>query len=247
MEETEFSIIIPAYNEEKRILKTLDSYIRHLSGSDGRHEILVVTNGCTDRTVSVVQELAGTTPGLRLYDFEDSLGKGGAIREGLARARGRILGFLDADEAVSMEQALLLMDVLRKDPSIDCVIGSKWKGQEFRQVSEPFLRKALSRGWNLLVRGLLGLDFRDTQAGAKFMRRETYDRMNPGFLCSGFEFDVELLVKLKRQGARIVESYIETEHVIGSTFKYRHMIRMLLGLASIWWHYRRPVGKGSMA
>jgi glycosyltransferase involved in cell wall biosynthesis len=247
MDEIEFSIIIPAYNEEKRILKTLDSYIRHLSGSEERHEIIVVTNGCKDRTVSVVQELANTTKGLRLYDFEASLGKGGAIREGLARAQGRILGFLDADEAVSMEEALLLMDLLRRDPSVDCIIGSKWKDQGFRQVSEPFLRKVLSRGWNLLVRGLLGLDFRDTQAGAKFMRRETYRRMNQTFLCSGFEFDVELLVKLKRQGARIVESYIQTEHVIGSTFKYRHMMRMLLGLASIWWHYRGVPGKGSMA
>ncbi|PIN72597.1 hypothetical protein COV22_02810, partial [Candidatus Woesearchaeota archaeon CG10_big_fil_rev_8_21_14_0_10_47_5] len=128
------SIVIPAYNEEKRILKVLSSIARAFSDSD--HEVVVVSNGSRDKTVSILREFSGHNKNVRYMDFRRPLGKGGAILRGLEEAKGDILGFVDADDAFDITEIKGMIGLLNAGYS--CVIASKWKGKGFFAVDEPF-------------------------------------------------------------------------------------------------------------
>lgn len=222
------SIIIPAYNEGKRIEKTINSI--HDAFRDGI-EVIVVSNGSTDNTVEVLKLLKAKYPELRIVVFKRKLGKGGAIIEGLKRATKQTVGFLDADDAFDLNEVKTMLNDIGE---YDCVIASKWKGKSFFHVSEPFLRKFFSRGWNLLARALLGLNFDDTQAGAKFVKKEAYDKISAKeFTTTGFEFDVEFLSRLKRNNFKVKESFISSRFIEGSRFSFKYMCPMFRNLVRI--------------
>src|SRR3990167_7082102 len=156
-----FSLVIPAYNEEQRIGKTLQNYMYHLQKHlPKKFEIIVVLNGCRDRSAEIVKSFARKHREIRYVDIKEPLGKGGAVLHGFQVARGEIIGFLDADDAFDLTAVQIMIDELLKG-KVDCLIASKWKGIRFSAVTEPFLRKVLGRGWNLLVRILLGIKVKD--------------------------------------------------------------------------------------
>lgn len=225
---TKVSIIIPAYNEEKRIEKTLKNIALIFKNET---EIIVVSNGSTDKTIEILKSWKSKNIDFRYLDFTQKMGKGGAIIEGLKIAKGEIIGFIDADDAFDLEYIKQKLEELNK---VDCIIASKWKNQNFFQVDEPFLRKLLSRGWNLLVRVLLNLQYKDTQAGAKFFRKEVKDRIGANFISKGFAFDVDLLKGIKDNNFKIKEIYIPSKYVEGSTFRLRHCKTMFKDLIKIW-------------
>ncbi len=230
------SLIIPARNEEERIGKTLENYFYHL----GRHmrkqfEIIVVLNACTDNSVPIVQSYAKRFKELRYVDIPEAIGKGGAVLEGFHMARGTVIGFLDADNAFDMTSVQYMIDNLLRG-QVDCFIASKWKGVSFFKVDEPFFRKLLSRGWNLLVKILLQIPVEDTQAGAKFLRRDVYATIGHNFTCRGFDFDIELLYRIKRRGFTIKEQFVPNRHIPGSTFNLKYIPLMFKDLIKLWWH-----------
>ncbi|MDO8740180.1 MAG: glycosyltransferase [Candidatus Woesearchaeota archaeon] len=222
------SIIIPAYNEEKRIEKTINSVYGAFRDD---LELIVVSNGSTDKTVYVLKGLKRKYKSLKILVFKKKLGKGGAIIEGLKIAKKDIMGFLDADDAFDLKEIKKAMAYFK---GYDCIIASKWKGQSFFNVDEPFLRKLFSRGWNLLVRLLLGLDFYDTQAGAKFLKKRAYEKISKkGFITKGFEFDVELLYRLKQNNFKVKEIFIPSRFIAGSRFSLKYMPPMFKNLIKI--------------
>lgn len=222
------SIIIPAYNEGKRIEKTINSVYGAFRDD---LELIVVSNGSTDNTVYVLRRLKRKYKSLKILVFKKKLGKGGAIIEGLKVAKKNILGFLDADDAFDLKEIKKAMAYFK---DYDCVIASKWKSQSFFNVNEPFLRKLFSRGWNLLVRLLLGLDFHDTQAGAKFVKKRAYGEISKnGFIARGFEFDVEMLCRLKQNNFKIKETFIPSRFIAGSRFSLKYMFPMFKNLIKI--------------
>ena len=225
---TNLSIIIPAYNEEKRIESTLNNLLKVF----GDAEIIVVSNGSKDGTVEILKKWKDKNPNLDYKDFSEKLGKGGAIVEGLKEAKGDWVGFIDADDAFDLEY---IKQVLMTFSTFDCVIASKWKGKNTFQVDEPFLRKLMSRGWNLLVRVFLNLKYRDTQAGAKFFKKKVRENIGCDFISRGFAFDVELLNKIKKGGFRVKEVYIPSRFVEGSTFSLKYCGNMFRDLLKIWW------------
>ena len=164
-------------------------------------------------------------------DFSEKLGKGGAILEGMKIADGDWIGFIDADDAFDLKY--LKTQLLSLD-NYDCIIASKWKGRNIFQVNEPIIRKILSRGWNILVRVLLNLNYYDTQAGAKFFKKEVKDNIGDDFISKGFAFDVELLNKIKKNNFSIKEIYVPSKFIPGSTFKLRHCKQMFKDLLKIW-------------
>ncbi|WP_321506395.1 dolichyl-phosphate beta-glucosyltransferase [uncultured Methanoregula sp.] len=223
--EEHYSLIIPAYNEEKRITQLFDA----ISGFDG--ELIVVCDG-TDRTADVVGTITARRSDLniRCLRFQERLGKGGGVLAGLAASRAPRVGYFDADGSTSVGEMLRLFAML---DSSDAAIGSRWVPGSNLVVRQGFLRRIESRVFNLLIRLLFGLSFHDTQCGAKVFRRQAIETLLPRMVSRGFEFDVELLWRIRKAGCTITEVPIEWQNKGDSRVQKRDMIRMLLGLFAI--------------
>ena len=198
------SIIIPAFNAAHCIASTLQR-TRRVFGEE--IEIIIVVNESAHKTLKAIEDIVSKDNQMRVLHFDRRLGKGRAILEGFKIAQGRIWGFLDSDGPFNLsaiKENLNLID----SGMCDCIICSKWFGRSFRQVDQRFFRKILSRLFNFIVRNWLNLNFIDTQAGAKFLRKEVFTKVGYNFICSGFDFDVELLKRLLLKGARIEEVYV---------------------------------------
>jgi glycosyltransferase involved in cell wall biosynthesis len=223
-----YSIIIPAYNEADRIKSVLMSYAAELSGQ----EIIVVFDG-QDNTPDIVEEVAKGCPDIRLLTFRRRLGKGGAIIEGFKADREDWIGFIDADEAVSTKDLKGMFETLRE---VDVVIASRRLAESKIIIKQPFKRRLASRGFNMLVRTLFGLPFKDTQCGAKVFTRSAICDIIDELETRGFEIDVEILWRLKNKGHRIVEYPITWSHSEGSKFKLSNSCNMFSSLIKIRFH-----------
>jgi len=228
------SIIIPAYNEEKRIGKTISSYVSRFDPKFGNmYEIIVVCDGCTDKTAEIVKNFPRKRGSILCIEKKNKLGKGGGVLKGFEVASGDIVGFVDADDAFDIDGVEKLVDLV--DSGYDCAIASKWKGRTFLQVTEPFFRKIASRGWNLILKILFGIKVHDAQAGAKFLKRNVLKSLPP-IRCTGFEFDGELLWRISQKGFSIEEIYIPTTHMEYSKFHMRQSLNMLISILKLRLH-----------
>ena len=227
MRMTDYSIVIPAYNEEDRIEKTLDLYVGYFEMQYPRYEIIVVCDGCSDKTVEIVARYAEKNPKVKKIEYSDRMGKGSAIRTGLKQANGEIIGFVDADDAFEITHLKNVFNAIENE-GYDCVTASKWKNFSFWEVTEPFFRKILSRIWNLLMRYWMGLNFHDTQAGLKFFTKNAWEGIQDECNCRGFEFDVELLWRLQRKNYKIIELSIPSKFQEGTSFRIKYCIEMLV-------------------
>ena len=218
------SIIVPAHNEEKSIKK----FLLKLSDNFKNSEIIVVCNGCTDRTPEIVKSIKRKN--IKSVILPEK-GKGRAILAGLSLAKGDYLGFVDADGSFSPEDIKKILNELKNSK---CVIASKWKGKKFSEVDWPLGRKLAGRIWNFLANFLLSLNVKDTQAGLKFFTREVWEKLDKDFICKGFEFDVELLKKIKDKGFEIKEVYVPVKKTNKTTFSFRSTPKMFFNLIRIW-------------
>ncbi|MBI2172880.1 MAG: glycosyltransferase [Candidatus Aenigmarchaeota archaeon] len=225
-----YSIVIPAYNEEKRIGGTLESYFRHFKKSGMKFEIIVVCDG-SDTTASIVKNFMKLRKGVRLIEFGRRLGKGRAVMEGLKHAAGDVVGFTDADGSVGPDNFLSMMEICRK--SVDCiVIGSRNMEKSFVTKKQPAYRQLLSNVFSHYVNMLFGLGITDTQCGAKVMTRKMLSCLD-GMKSAGFEFDAEMLWRIKKIGGKIIEFPVKWSHNEFSTFRVKTGPRMALKLMSI--------------
>ncbi|VVB63577.1 Glycosyltransferase AglD [uncultured archaeon] len=220
-----YSIIIPAYNESDRIKSVLVSYAAEFSGQ----EIIVVFDG-QDTTPDIVEDVADVYPDIRLLTFHKRLGKGGAIIEGFRAARGDKIGFVDADESVSPKDLKSMFETLGE---VDGVIASRKLATSKIIVNQSLRRRLASKGFNMLVRTVFGLPFKDTQCGAKVFIRKAICDIIGELETSGFEIDVEILWRLKNKGYRVVESPITWSHSEGSKFKLCHSFAMFSSLIKL--------------
>jgi glycosyltransferase involved in cell wall biosynthesis len=192
-----YTIVIPAYNEEKRIGKVL----AELAADGGQY--IFVCDG-TDATEQMVREFSRSRPGLDLtcLSYGRRLGKGGAVIEGFSHASTPVVGFLDADGSTSLAQVFRLMRAL---DGADAVIGSRWLPGSVIPEPQGLYRRIESRIFNLVIRLLFGLRFTDTQCGAKVFKKSAVDAVLNEMTSTGFEFDVELLWRLSKKGYAVLE------------------------------------------
>jgi glycosyltransferase involved in cell wall biosynthesis len=225
------SIVIPAYNEEQRIRATISSYNSHLRKELGKgYEIVVVCDG-TDKTASIVKGMAAKEKKIRLMSFGQKLGKGGAIMKGFEAAKGSSIGFTDADEAVSPEDFLGMAKKLKE---WDCVIASRRAKGAKILAKQPLQRRVLSKIFNILLNLLFGFGISDTQCGAKVMERKAYESVKGKLVSMGFEFDAELLWRIKSAGFSIKEYPIAWRHTKYSKFQtFKKGPGMLFSLISL--------------
>jgi len=223
--EIPYSLVIPAYNEESRITPLLEGIGRF----DG--ELIVVCDG-TDRTAEVVESIAARRPDLiiRCLRFDHRLGKGGGVIAGLRAARAPLVGYFDADGSTGIGEMLRLFSAVS---SADGAIGSRWVPGSTLTIRQGWMRRMESRMFNLIMKILYGLPYHDTQCGAKVFRKTAVDAVMPGMVSRGFEFDVELLWRLRSAGFTVTEVPIEWQNKGDSRVKKRDMIGMLSGLVSI--------------
>jgi glycosyltransferase involved in cell wall biosynthesis len=205
------SVIIPAYNEENRIVQRLASITDCFSKVyGGDYEIVVIADG-NDHTHDIALDHARKTNNLYAFSYPDRLGKGGAIVEGLDRASGAILLISDADDSVSPEDLLKLVEEAK---TCDLAIGSRYGRDSQLIVPEPFLRYLLGRGFNVCAKlifwKLKGLS--DTQCGAKAVRADAVARVRNDLFITGFAFDVNLILSLIGTGFKIAEVGVGWSH-----------------------------------
>ena len=206
----ELSVVIPAYNEERRIRPTLEEYAAVLRASrTPNFELLVVLNGCRDNTRAVVEDVATDAPEVRIVEFAEPLGKGGAIHRGLDQAAGELLAYVDADNMVRAGETVRLIDAL-SDHSI--AIADRFRGTQ-TNGGQPLVRRVVSRSSRLWVRRYLGLPYSDTQCGAKAFRAEAWRAIAPSIREHGWAFDLEVLAHARRLGLSVAEIPVDWQHV----------------------------------
>lgn len=224
-----YSIILPAHNEEDGIKGTLEGLINEFQVDNNDYEIIVVCNNCSDQTCEIAE---GFSEQIKIINFPQKIGKGGAILEGIRIARGDIVGFTDADGAYDPKTIKKMIEELESN-DCDCVIACRWKDSDFHSVPGSIFRRIGSRVWNALTIVLFNLSFSDTQAGLKFFRKPVLNSINQDFICKDFSFDVELLWKLKKKGFRIREMAVRSIDAGKSTVSIQYMLMMLLSLIKL--------------
>ena len=197
-------LLIPAYNEEERIGPVLRRYCEYFRGHySGRFELVVVLNGCRDNTLGVVDAAAADFPEIRALEYVNPIGKGGALIEGLKLAgTADLIGYVDADGATAPEAFL---DLVRQCKDVDCAIGSRWLPGAVIQQTQSLKRRIFSRCFHILVEVLFHMGIKDTQCGAKVMRRRAVEAVHSALRIADVAFDINLLYSLKRNGFTIRE------------------------------------------
>jgi glycosyltransferase involved in cell wall biosynthesis len=226
-------LLIPAYNEEHRIEPVLRDYASFFREHfQGKFQIGVVLNGCRDNTLGVVKRVAADFPSVSWIEFKDPIGKGGALIEGLKLAQvADFIGYVDADGATPPHA---FYDLVKRMDQADCVIASRWLPGAVLHQQQSHKRQFASRVFHLIVQILFGMNIRDTQCGAKVMRREAVEKVHSSLLIADMAFDINLLYSLKHAGYRIVEVPTEWTDKIGSKVALgRTSLTMLLSVVRI--------------
>ena len=235
MSDPSLLILIPAYNEERRIEPVLRDYAAFFQKNySGKFQIVVVLNGCTDNTLGVVQKVAAEFPMVRADEFKQPIGKGGALIEGLKLAsQGDLVGYVDADGATPPRAFL---ELARHMENADCVVGSRWLPDSMIHQAQTGNRQFASRVFHFIVQVLFWLNIHDTQCGAKLMRREVVEKVHPFLRIADMAFDINLLVAIKRAGFRIREVPTEWTDKAGSKVTsslFRSSFTMFLSVVRI--------------
>jgi len=229
------SVVVPAYNEEKRIGDTLATILTHLQAQAFTYEIIIVDDGSNDGTARVVESRIRGLDNARLIAYQPNRGKGYAVRQGMLASEGDLALFTDADLSTPVTEIEVALGHLQN--GFDVVIGSRaLAGSEISRY-QPLYRRVGARVFNVLRDGIAGVDisrFKDTQCGFKAFRGPVARKLF-GLLCiDGFMFDVEMLSVATRLGYRIYEMPVHWRDMPGSKLRLvRDTARMFRDLAMI--------------
>ncbi len=230
-----YSIIIPAYNEGARLGSTLDRVLSYLGVQGWDAEVVVVNDGSRDQTADLVRRYAKSHPALRLLENPGNRGKGYSVRNGMLNANGEVLLFTDADLSSPIEEATKLFAAIQA--GADIAIGSRWLQPELQAQRQSLLRQFYGRIFNLALRILLGLSFKDTQCGFKAFTRRAAQTIFPLQKIERWGFDPELLYLARRSGLRVREIAVAWSHTEGTRINpLRDGIRMFMEVLQIRWN-----------
>lgn len=248
------SIVIPAYNEEKRLPKTLESIDEYLVKQEYDYEILVVSDGSTDKTAQITENLKLKIKNLKLIDNKKNNGKGYVVKQGMLSAKGEYRLFTDADNSTSIDQIekawLEFAETsshLTPHPAsqgsalekrADVVIGSRDIKGAILDPPQPWLRQViLGEGFKLFRKLVIGLwKVEDTQCGFKCFTNKAAEDIFPRCKIDRFAFDAEILVIAKKLGYKIKEIPVHWKNDLESKVKFKSILKMALDLFKIRWY-----------
>jgi len=230
-----YSIVIPAYNESARIRGTIEKILVNIQRQGWDAEVLVVNDGSTDDTARLVQSYAAENPALRLLHNPGNRGKGYSVRHGMLHANGEVILFSDADLSSPIEEADKLFAAVNS--GADVAMGSRWLRAELQTQRQPLYRQLFGRIFNLALRILLGLQYRDTQCGFKAFTRRAAQTIFPLQHIERWGFDPEILYLARKFGLKIQELPVQWAHRDGTRINpLRDGIRMFVEILKIRWY-----------
>jgi dolichyl-phosphate beta-glucosyltransferase len=235
LEPTTYSIVIPAYNESSRISASLQRVLAYSRQCGWNAEVIVVNDGSRDTTAEIVRGLAATHPELRLLENPGNRGKGFSVRNGMLHAQGDVLLFSDADFSSPVEEAGKLFAAIADGAEI--AIGSRWLQTKLQIRKQPLHRQLFGRMFNLALRLVLGLRFKDTQCGFKAFSRRAAQTIFPLQNIERWGFDPELLYLAQKFDFEVVEVPVAWAHRDGTRISpLRDGLHMVAEMFKIRWN-----------
>lgn len=226
------SVVIPAYNEEKRLPRTIEQIERHLESKPGSYELILVDDGSTDGTRHVMESAAERNSKVRVEALPGNRGKGRALAAGVAIARGDEVLVTDADLSTPIEELEKLEAALESGAGV--AIASRAVKGSLIEVPQPVYRVAMGKVFNLIVQIVLLPGIWDTQCGFKLFRADVAQPAFAALTTDGFGYDPEVLYLAKRRGVRIVEVPVVWRNsaptkvmaIRSSLDMFRHVVRV---------------------
>jgi dolichyl-phosphate beta-glucosyltransferase len=232
------SIVVPAYDEEQRLAASLGKIASYVDASRLDAEIIVVDDGSKDGTAELAEKALSGRRG-RVVRNGENRGKGYSVRRGVLEAKGRFVLLTDADLSTPIEEHGKLAAVIR-DRDLDVVIGSRALPGSDIQVRQSRIRQSMGRSFNVVIRALTGLPFRDTQCGFKLMDRERVAPLFEKMVVDRFAFDVELLFLCERFGLSVADVPIIWRNATGSKVSLLgDPLNMIVDVLRVRWRFRR--------
>lgn len=233
MNKTDVSIIIPAYNEEKRITKCLERTLEYCLSQNWDFEIIVAEDGSKDNTVKIVLDVAQRDKRIKLLSAKNRLGKGGAIRNAILKAEKKFIGFMDADLSADPSEFQRLLSCIN---DYDVVIGSRMMRGSLPPIKRPMYRSLFSHLYSKFFRTLFRIPIYDPQCGFKLFKKEIVQKLFNEIKTTGFAFDSEVVVKAFSLGLKVKEIPIIWSHDAASKINVTHQIQAMgQDLLSIWY------------
>lgn len=227
------SLVVPAYNEEKRIGNFLESYLKYFDSQDLEYEIVVVINNTKDRTEEIVKGFKSKK--IKILNFKAG-GKGFAVKEGFIyslKGNSGYIGFVDSDLATPPESFHFLLKCMIRDNS-DGAIADRSLKKSVINPKMTFKRKIFSRVFNFYVRSLFLFKYKDTQCGAKLFKREVIGKICNKIGMTKWAFDVELLYLLEKEGFKIISCRTKWENKDKSKIKLlKDSLRMFFAVLQL--------------
>lgn len=206
------SLVVPAYKQEKTIAKNIKLISKVLSNLSYDYELIVVVDGNLDDTFKNASKLKSSK--VKILGYEKNRGKGYAVKFGALKAKGDMIGFIDAGMDLDISAITILVDYMDLH-NADIVIGSKLHPDSV--VEYPLFRVVLSWGYRTIIKSLFNLNVRDTQVGMKLFRRNVVKKVFPKILVRNFAFDIEVLAVSSALGyGKIFEAPIKLKFNPGS-------------------------------
>ncbi len=232
------SIVIPAFNEEKRIGRTLDLTVAWAKSNGHICEVLVVDDGSTDGTSRVVSNVARVEPIVSLITCTKNRGKGAAVRRGMDEAIGEYVLFMDADFATPLDEIPKLLSGVCS--GADIAIGSRKLPGCASDVAQPCFRRWMGDILNRVVRSVFFNDIRDTQCGFKLFRRSAAREIFRRQVINGYAFDIEILWLARILGYVIEEVPVRWYHRdLSKVSPIRDALKMSIDMTRIWIRSKR--------
>ncbi|MDO8537783.1 MAG: glycosyltransferase [archaeon] len=224
------SLIIPAYNEEKRLLPVMQNYYDYLKKNFKEFELIIVPNNCADNTPKIAQEFAKKNKNVKVIVIPNFVGKGGAVLEGFKIAKNELIGFIDADESVSTKEFNKLAANIK---NFDSAIASRTLKESKIPKKQPISRQLQGIIFRTIVNLLFGLNISDTQCGAKLFKKQAIKKILSQIKVKGWSFDVNILWELKKNNYSIKEVAIEWNDDPNSRVKGFDSLKMLKELIQL--------------
>lgn len=235
MEKIFLSVVIPAFNEEKRIVTTLAAVEEFLAKQKYSAEVIVVDDGSTDKTSGVVTAFWRDKKYRKLISNKTNSGKGFAVKTGMLAAIGEYVLFMDADSSTPIDQ---LDKLLAKTPKYEVVIGSRYLNKATVKIKQPLYRIWLSRLGNFLIQLLLIPDIYDTQCGFKLFSRSAAQEIFSLQRINRWSFDMEVLALARKLGYAVREVAVDWYHVGDSRIRpVKAYPKTFLELLRIKWNF----------
>ncbi len=233
---TDYSFVIPAYNESARLPATLDAVFECIHRHNWNAEVIVVNDGSTDSTAALVRERMKSEPALQLLENPGNRGKGYSVRHGMLAATGKILLFTDSDLSSPIGEATKLFDAIRS--GYDVAIGSRWLGGRSSQTQpQPIYRQFFGRCFNLTTRLIMRLPFADTQCGFKAFTYTAAQQIFSRQTIERWGFDPEIMFIAIKRGYKVKELTVSWAHDERTRMSYlRDGMQMLRELMTIRWN-----------